>query len=75
MIEQPLLKLDFRCTTCGYGVARLQPPERCPMCTGSRWQHHPQRHLAADRRLEMPLVSRSIPTPRRALRAPSASEA
>jgi len=46
MIEQPPLKLDFRCTTCGYGVARLRPPERCPMCTGSRWQQHLQRHAA-----------------------------
>jgi rubrerythrin len=22
----------FKCSVCGYGVARSTPPERCPMC-------------------------------------------
>lgn len=70
MIEQSLLKLDFRCTTCGYGVARLRPPERCPMCTGSRWRQHPQRLAATDLRLEM-----AVPAPGRARRARLAREA
>lgn len=52
MIEHSRPKLDFRCTTCGYGVARLRPPERCPMCAGSRWQQHPERHVTTDLRLE-----------------------
>lgn len=23
---------SFRCSTCGYGIARATPPDRCPMC-------------------------------------------
>lgn len=53
MIEQPRSTLDFRCMTCGYGVARPQPPERCPMCAGSRWRQHLQTHEATSMRLEM----------------------
>jgi CheY-like chemotaxis protein len=26
------MKLNLRCTGCGYGVLRSTPPERCPMC-------------------------------------------
>jgi rubredoxin len=74
MSERPLLKLDFRCMTCGYGIARLQPPERCPMCTGSRWQLYPQTRVGSDPRLEMILSSRSIAAPGRAARAPFASQ-
>jgi len=25
-------KLDLSCATCGYGVMRSAPPDRCPMC-------------------------------------------
>ena len=25
-------KLNLSCAGCGYGVVRLVPPERCPMC-------------------------------------------
>ena len=60
MIEQPPLKLDFRCTTCGYGVARLRPPERCPMCTGGRWQRHAQTPGAVDLRIP---DQRCLPVP------------
>lgn len=74
MIEQSPPALDFRCITCGYGVARLQPPERCPMCTGNRWQQHPQRHAGIGMRLEMPLARRSVPAPGRARRAQVARE-
>jgi CheY-like chemotaxis protein len=28
-------KLAFACRTCGYGVARSAPPDRCPMCHGT----------------------------------------
>jgi rubredoxin len=55
MIEQQAPKLDFRCATCGYGVARLRPPERCPMCSGSRWQQQSQRHVTADMGFATPL--------------------
>lgn len=74
MIEQSSPTLDFRCMTCGYGVVRLQPPERCPMCTDSRWQQQPQRHAGTGMRLEMPLARRSVPAPGRARRAKDARE-
>jgi hypothetical protein len=32
----PLLR--YRCSDCGYGASRRQPPERCPMCGGITWQ-------------------------------------
>jgi CheY-like chemotaxis protein len=28
----PAGKLDFSCTSCGYGIWRSTPPHRCPMC-------------------------------------------
>ena len=74
MIEQPPLKLDFRCTTCGYGVARLRPPERCPMCGGSRWQQQSQTHVTIDLRLAMPL-RQMMQAPERALREQTTREA
>lgn len=43
MTAHTLANSDLRCTSCGYGVARLRPPARCPMCAGTRWQHHRQR--------------------------------
>lgn len=58
MIEQRALKLDFCCATCGYGVARLRPPERCPMCGGSGWKQPSRRHEAVDQRLATPLRQR-----------------
>ena len=60
MIEQPRPTLDFQCMTCGYGVARPQPPERCPMCACSRWRQHLQTHGATSMRLEMRLAGRSV---------------
>lgn len=45
MIAQAHANSDLRCTSCGYGVARLRPPERCPMCAGTRWLRYPQRHV------------------------------
>ena len=32
-------KLSLECSSCGYGVAVATPPERCPMCGGSTWEH------------------------------------
>ena len=28
---------DYRCATCGYGVAVARPPESCPMCQSKVW--------------------------------------
>ena len=63
MIELPPSKLDFRCATCGYGVARLRPPERCPMCAGSRWQQQPQRRVTSPRQTRGE-ARRWLPMPR-----------
>lgn len=43
--------LEFRCSSCGYGVT-LGPPERCPMCGGGRWDAsaRPPRPLRARHR-------------------------
>ena len=33
-------KLSLECSSCGYAVARVSPPERCPMCHGvATWNH------------------------------------
>jgi len=34
----PLLKHDRACVRCGYGVASLRAPDRCPMCGGTTWR-------------------------------------
>jgi rubrerythrin len=36
-IDRPLPQ--FRCTGCGYGASRRMAPDRCPMCSGSTWEH------------------------------------
>lgn len=41
-IEQTLPATEARCASCGYGVARQSPPDRCPMYGGRRWQLRPQ---------------------------------
>lgn len=28
----------YVCGTCGYGIRRARPPQRCPMCHGSDWR-------------------------------------
>jgi endogenous inhibitor of DNA gyrase (YacG/DUF329 family) len=44
----PDQKLSLECSTCGYGVARSTPPERCPMCRGeATWIHRPWRPFSA----------------------------
>ena len=41
-------KLSLECSTCGYGVARPTPPERCPMCRReAEWVHRPWRPFSA----------------------------
>ena len=50
LIERPALGRDFRCTTCGYGVVRMPPPVRCPMCAGTCWEQHPQSQMREGRR-------------------------
>jgi rubrerythrin len=40
----PVQKLSLECTSCGYGVSRSTPPERCPMCqSADAWVHTPWR--------------------------------
>jgi predicted Zn-ribbon and HTH transcriptional regulator len=36
-LGSPLSQL--RCADCGYGVSAQIAPERCPMCSGSVWNH------------------------------------
>lgn len=33
----PESKMDYVCSSCGYGVAVSMPPPVCPMCRGSEW--------------------------------------
>ena len=45
-------KSSLVCTACGYGIARLTPPDRCPMCQREdTWADSPRRTYAADRRV------------------------
>jgi hypothetical protein len=34
---------QFQCAACGYGASVRIVPERCPMCSGSVWDHQPWR--------------------------------
>jgi rubrerythrin len=37
-------KLSLECSSCGYGIVRAAPPERCPMCSAvEAWVHAPWR--------------------------------
>ena len=36
-------KLSLECSSCGYGIVRAAPPERCPMCQAEVWVHPPWR--------------------------------
>jgi len=41
-------KLSLECSSCGYGIVRASPPERCPMCQrAARWVHTPWRPFSA----------------------------
>jgi rubrerythrin len=41
---RPARKLSLECSSCGYGIVRATPPERCPMCQReSTWTHGPWR--------------------------------
>ena len=41
-------KHSFECSTCGYGVARATPPERCPMCRRkTAWVHREWRPFSS----------------------------
>jgi rubrerythrin len=31
--------VELRCAACGYGVSVSIAPERCPMCSGTAWEH------------------------------------
>jgi hypothetical protein len=47
--QGPILR--FRCVACTYGASRAMPPERCPICGGSAWEHEtwrPFSRLVAD---------------------------
>jgi rubrerythrin len=37
-------KLSLKCSSCGYGIVRAEPPDRCPMCQReTTWTHAPWR--------------------------------
>ena len=43
-------KVSLECSSCGYGIARSTPPERCPMCQAvDTWAHTPWRPFSRDR--------------------------
>lgn len=45
-----LQKLSLECTSCGYGIARTMPPDRCPMCQRDGvWIHRPWRPFSRER--------------------------
>jgi hypothetical protein len=45
-VESP--KLSLVCSSCGYGVAAVTPPEHCPMChRRSTWNHRLRRPFSA----------------------------
>jgi rubrerythrin len=49
-VKQISARKRFRCSDCGYGASAVDPPPRCPMCGGSRWddeEWHRFRRLAA----------------------------
>jgi rubrerythrin len=54
--EEPRLALlrkrSLECSSCGYGIARSTPPERCPMCQAvETWTHTPWRPFSRHRLL------------------------
>jgi hypothetical protein len=45
--EPPLRdKIELVCAGCGYGVVVRIPPEACPMCRATVWEHAPWRPFA-----------------------------
>ncbi|HZQ66866.1 MAG TPA: hypothetical protein VFA66_16745 [Gaiellaceae bacterium] len=36
--EVRLPPVDRACVRCGYGIAALRAPDRCPMCGGAVWR-------------------------------------
>jgi hypothetical protein len=45
-------KISLECSSCGYGIVRSAPPERCPMCQAvDAWAHTPWRPLSSTRAL------------------------
>jgi CheY-like chemotaxis protein len=43
-------RLNLECVVCGYGAARPEPPERCPMCQSEgSWQQTPWLPFSCDR--------------------------
>jgi rubrerythrin len=46
--ETATQKHNLECATCGYGIARPVPPERCPMCQADgTWVHAAWRPFSA----------------------------
>jgi hypothetical protein len=37
------VKFELSCSDCGYAVSVRVPPEACPMCRGTVWDHRPWR--------------------------------
>jgi rubrerythrin len=40
-------RFELSCSTCGYGIVVRIAPERCPMCSGSTWEHPRRRSGSA----------------------------
>jgi hypothetical protein len=40
---------EYRCAECGYGVTVWAKLPRCPMCSGSSWEHRGWGGLDSDR--------------------------
>jgi anti-anti-sigma regulatory factor len=34
-------RAEYRCCSCAYGAATLEPPEVCPMCAATSWTYEP----------------------------------
>jgi rubrerythrin len=35
------VRFELRCAACGYGAVVRIPPEACPVCRGTLWEHVP----------------------------------
>ncbi len=46
-LGQPV-KLELRCTECGYGVVVTNPPEFCPICRSTSWTPVSARRASRD---------------------------
>jgi hypothetical protein len=46
-VAEEAARPTFRCSVCGYGIARSAPPEHCPMChNDGAWVYTSRRPFA-----------------------------